>query len=86
MPMPHAVAHDDHYDRLIATYAFRQHVKPGITGWAQINGHRGETREVDQMSARVEHDLWYIANWSPWLDLKIIALTAIKILNDEKAY
>lgn len=85
-PRPHAMAHDDHYDRLIATYAFRQHVKPGITGWAQINGHRGETREVGQMSARVEHDLWYINNWSLWLDIKIIALTAIRVLMDDQAY
>ena len=85
-PRPHAVAHDDHYDKLIATYAFRQHVKPGITGWAQVSGHRGETREVGQMSARVEHDLWYINNWSPWLDLKIIVMTALKVLMDDGAY
>ena len=85
-PRPHAVAHDDLYDGLISSYAFRQHVKPGITGWAQVNGLRGETREVDQMKARVEHDIWYINNWSSWLDLKIIALTAAKILFDDRAY
>ncbi len=85
-PRPHAVAHDDLYDGLIASYAFRQHVKPGITGWAQVNGWRGETREVDQMKARVEHDIWYINNWSIWLDIKIIAMTALKILFDEQAY
>lgn len=85
-PRPHAVAHDDHYDQLIATYAFRQHVKPGITGWAQVNGHRGETREVGQMSARVEHDLWYVNHWSPWLDIRIIVRTALKVLNDDRAY
>ena len=85
-PRPHAVAHDDLYDGLIASYAFRQHVKPGITGWAQVNGWRGETREVDQMKARVEHDLWYIANWSIWLDIRIIAMTALKIFFDEQAY
>ncbi len=85
-PRPHAVAHDDLYDGLIASYAFRQHVKPGITGWAQINGWRGETREVDQMKARVEHDIWYINNWSMWLDLKIIAMTAAKIFFDDQAY
>jgi len=85
-PRPHAVAHDDHYDGLIASYAFRQHVKPGITGWAQINGWRGETREVDQMKARVEHDIWYINNWSLWLDLRIIAMTAVKIFFDDQAY
>lgn len=85
-PRPHAIAHDDYYDELIETYAFRQHVKPGITGWAQINGHRGETREVGQMSSRVEHDLWYIDNWSIWLDLMIVFRTAFRIFNDERAY
>ena len=85
-PRPHAIAHDDHYDKLIASYAFRQHVKPGITGWAQVNGCRGETREVQQMNARVEHDIWYINNWSVWLDVKIIILTALKILSDKQAY
>ena len=85
-PRPHAIAHDDHYDALIATYAFRQHVKPGITGWAQINGHRGETKELGQMSARVEHDLWYINHWSLLLDIKIMLLTAIRVLMDEGAY
>ena len=85
-PRPHAVAHDDYYDGLIASYAQRQHVKPGITGWAQVNGHRGETREVGQMSTRVEHDLWYIENWSIWLDVKIILKTSLKLFNDERAY
>ena len=85
-PRPHAVAHDDLYDGLIASYAFRQHVKPGITGWAQVNGWRGETREVDQMKARVEHDIWYINNWSLWLDAKIIAMTAARIFFDDQAY
>jgi len=85
-PRPHAIAHDDHYDKLIASYAFRQHVKPGITGWAQVNGRRGETREVDQMRDRVEHDIWYINNWSIWLDLKIILRTALKVFFDKQAY
>lgn len=85
-PRPHAVAHDDLYDGLIASYAFRQHVKPGITGWAQVNGWRGETREVDQMKARVEHDIWYINNWSIWLDVKVIARTAAKVFFDDQAY
>jgi Undecaprenyl-phosphate glucose phosphotransferase len=85
-PRPHAIAHDDHYDKLIASYAFRQHVKPGITGWAQVNGCRGETKEVDQMKNRVEHDIWYINNWSLWLDLRIIVMTALKIFFDKQAY
>jgi Undecaprenyl-phosphate glucose phosphotransferase len=71
-PRPHAAAHDGEYERQIATYAFRYQLKPGITGWAQLNGYRGETRTVDLMSKRIEHDLWYIKNWSFWLDLKIL--------------
>jgi undecaprenyl-phosphate galactose phosphotransferase/putative colanic acid biosynthesis UDP-glucose lipid carrier transferase len=71
-PRPHAAAHDNEYERRIAAYAFRYHVKPGLTGWAQFNGYRGETRTLDLMSKRVELDLWYIKNWSIWLDLKIL--------------
>lgn len=74
-PRPHAVAHDCEYERLIATYAFRNNVKPGITGWAQCNGYRGETRTLGLMSKRVELDLWYIKHWSVWLDLKIMLCT-----------
>jgi Undecaprenyl-phosphate glucose phosphotransferase len=79
-PRPHAAAHNSEYERRIATYAFRYHVKPGITGWAQVNGYRGETRTVDLMEKRVELDLWYINNWSMWLDLKILLLTFIREL------
>lgn len=85
-PRPHALAHDNHYDKEIATYAHRQHVKPGITGWAQVNGYRGETRDVLAMIGRVDHDLHYINNWSFWLDLKILAMTAMTLAFDEKAY
>jgi lipopolysaccharide/colanic/teichoic acid biosynthesis glycosyltransferase len=60
---------------MIATYAFRYHVKPGITGWAQINGYRGETQIIDLMAKRVDCDLWYIKNWSLWLDIRIILRT-----------
>jgi Undecaprenyl-phosphate glucose phosphotransferase len=74
-PRPHAAAHNSEYERRIATYAFRYHVKPGITGWAQVNGYRGETKTVDLMEKRVEHDLWYINNWSLWLDIKILLCT-----------
>jgi Undecaprenyl-phosphate glucose phosphotransferase len=77
-PRPHAVAHDCEYEREIAAYAFRHNVKPGITGWAQLNGYRGETRTLDLMSKRVEFDLWYIKHWSFWLDLKIIIGTVTK--------
>ena len=85
-PRPHAVAHDDHYSNLIADYALRQHVKPGITGWAQVNGLRGETAEVDLMRRRVEYDIWYISNWSFALDVKIIIRTCVQCLNSKSAY
>ncbi len=75
-PRPHALEHNWHYSGLIPRYNERNRMKPGITGWAQINGHRGPTQEVGQMAARVEHDLWYIENWSFWLDIKILAVTA----------
>ena len=78
-PRPHAVAHDDHFHRLIQNYAFRHHVKPGITGWAQVNGLRGETPEVGIMAARVEHDLWYVNNWSMRTDLRIVLLTVTRL-------
>ena len=74
-PRPHAVAHNEHYKALIDDYMKRHKVKPGITGWAQINGWRGETDTVDKMEKRVEYDLYYIENWSLWFDLKIIFLT-----------
>ena len=63
-PRPHAAAHNEEYAKLVGNYAFRHHVKPGITGWAQVNGYRGETATVDLMAKRVELDLWYINKWS----------------------
>jgi lipopolysaccharide/colanic/teichoic acid biosynthesis glycosyltransferase len=85
-PRPHAVAHDDYYDQFIEHYAFRHHVKPGITGWAQVNGLRGATETNDVMQTRIEHDLWYINNWSILLDVKIILRTALKVLADDSAF
>lgn len=85
-PRPHALAHDDYYARLIGRYARRNRVKPGLTGWAQIHGFRGETQTVDKMVKRVEYDLYYIENWSLWLDFKIILLTVFKGLWHENAY
>jgi Undecaprenyl-phosphate glucose phosphotransferase len=78
-PRPHATAHTDYFGDLIANYAYRHHVKPGLTGWAQVNGFRGETT-LDQMRARVEHDLWYIDNWNLWLDIKILLKTCMVLL------
>jgi Undecaprenyl-phosphate glucose phosphotransferase len=84
-PRPHALAHDNEYDRLIATYAIRHKMKPGITGWAQVNGFRGETPELGMMKRRVESDLWYIESWSPWLDIRIMLLTVIRVLRSDNA-
>ena len=86
-PRPHMLAHTEQYDRLIDKYMVRHFVKPGVTGWAQVTGFRGETRELWQMEGRVERDIWYIQHWSFWLDLRIIWLTAKTIFKrDEKAY
>jgi lipopolysaccharide/colanic/teichoic acid biosynthesis glycosyltransferase len=85
-PRPHAVAHDEYYSALIGDYAIRQNVMPGLTGWAQINGSCGETKELQSMIIRVEHDLWYINNWSIWLDLYIIVRTLPFIIAGRKAY
>ena len=85
-PRPHAVAHDNEYTKLIGNYAFRHHVKPGITGWAQVNGFRGETPDLDSMKKRVELDLWYINNWTIWLDLWIVACTCFEVMRGRNAY
>ncbi|WP_407121669.1 undecaprenyl-phosphate glucose phosphotransferase [Bradyrhizobium sp. STM 3561] len=76
-PRPHAAAHNTEYEQLIGNYAFRHHVKPGMTGWAQINGYRGETRTLELMQKRVEFDLWYINKWSLWLDVTILLRTVM---------
>jgi len=84
-PRPHAVAHDREYEVHIADYGFRQHIKPGITGWAQVNGLRGETRSLETMTERVKLDLWYINNWSLGFDINILARTCFEVLRD-RAY
>ena len=86
-PRPHAMSHNSKYEKLIANYAFRHHVKPGLTGWAQVNGYRGETKDPVLMQRRVEHDVWYIENWSFWLDIQIIFKTVwIMLKGDRNAY
>ena len=85
-PRPHALAHDDEYGSMIANYAFRHHVKPGITGWAQVNGYRGETSRVELMAERVEADLWYVNNWSFWLDMRILLGTCVEVMRTRSAY
>ena len=84
-PRPHAVAHNEMYRKLIKGYMQRHKVKPGITGWAQVNGYRGETEILDKMKARIDHDLDYLRNWSLRLDLYIIAKTVWVVLK-EKTY
>jgi putative colanic acid biosynthesis UDP-glucose lipid carrier transferase len=86
-PRPHAVAHNELYRKQIKGYMIRHKVKPGITGWAQVNGLRGETDTVEKMAARIEYDLSYLRNWSLMLDLKIVAKTVLVVLkHDNNAY
>ena len=85
-PRPHAVAHNEIYRKVIKGYMIRHKVKPGITGWAQVNGLRGETDTVDKMEARIEYDLDYLRKWSLSLDLKIIARTILLVFKDRNAY
>jgi undecaprenyl-phosphate galactose phosphotransferase/putative colanic acid biosynthesis UDP-glucose lipid carrier transferase len=85
-PRPHALAHDDEYSEVIANYAFRHHVKPGITGWAQVHGFRGATPQLEQMAKRIELDLWYISNWTLALDLRILLRTSVELVRGRNAY
>lgn len=79
-PRPHMLLHTEEYSKLIDKYMIRHFCKPGITGWAQVTGFRGETKELWQMEGRIERDIWYIENWSPWLDLKITFMTIKSII------
>jgi Undecaprenyl-phosphate glucose phosphotransferase len=85
-PRPHALAHDDHFQNIVGDYANRHHVKPGITGWAQCNGARGAMPSVEHVSERVKLDLWYINNWSLWLDFQILIKTVFEVLRKRNAY
>lgn len=85
-PRPHAVAHNELYRKLIKGYMVRHKVKPGITGWAQVNGLRGETETLDKMQSRIDHDLDYLRRWSLGLDLKIILMTVGVVFKDQYAY
>ncbi|HXF16412.1 MAG TPA: sugar transferase, partial [Burkholderiales bacterium] len=85
-PRPHAVAHNEQYRKLVPGYMLRHKVKPGITGWAQVNGWRGETDTVEKMQRRVDCDLYYIRNWSILLDIKIVVLTIIRGFRQPSAY
>jgi putative colanic acid biosysnthesis UDP-glucose lipid carrier transferase len=85
-PRPHASAHDHYFTSVIQKYAFRHHVKSGITGWAQVRGARGETDTLDKMERRVELDLWYINNWSVWLDFTVLVRTAFVVVLGKNAH
>jgi len=85
-PRPHAEAHDSAFDAAVADYAVRHNVKPGITGWAQVSGSRGETPDAESVRRRVAHDLWYIDNWSMLLDARILFRTVNVLLRGQNAY
>jgi len=85
-PRPHAVAHNEEYRRLIKGYMMRHKVKPGITGWAQVNGLRGETNSIEKMRSRIEHDIEYLQRWSPGFDMLILLKTAIIVFQRTNAY
>lgn len=85
-PRPHAIAHDDAYASQVPEYSKRYLVKPGLTGWAQINRARGETETVDKMARRVHLDIEYIRNWTFWLDLRILVLTPLALITSDEAY
>jgi putative colanic acid biosynthesis UDP-glucose lipid carrier transferase len=83
-PRPHMLSHTEQYSELINNFLVRHYAKPGITGWAQVNGYRGETKELSDMEGRVEHDIWYIENWSFLLDIKIIWMTIANVFEGDK--
>jgi len=83
-PRPHMLRHTEMYSKILGQYMIRHFVKPGVTGWAQVNGLRGEIKREDQLRKRIEHDIWYLEHWSPWLDLRIIFLTVFVTLKGDK--
>jgi putative colanic acid biosysnthesis UDP-glucose lipid carrier transferase len=83
-PRPHPIKMNDDYKKIIDKYMIRHFLKPGITGWAQVSGYRGETKELKDIQGRIEHDIWYMENWSFLLDLKIIFLTVYNVIKGEK--
>jgi putative colanic acid biosysnthesis UDP-glucose lipid carrier transferase len=86
-PRPHMVKHTSDYSKIVDQFMIRQFLKPGITGWAQVNGYRGEITDEEQIKMRVNNDLWYLENWTIWLDIRIIFLTVYKVFKgDEKAF
>ena len=86
-PRPHMVKHTNDYRTIVAQYMVRHFVKPGVTGWAQVNGLRGATETPALMQQRIQHDVFYIEHWSFWFDIRIIMMTVWKMFTgDERAY
>jgi putative colanic acid biosynthesis UDP-glucose lipid carrier transferase len=84
---PHMLKHTEEYSKMEDTYMLRHLLKPGVTGWAQINGHRGEIKHKEQLTKRIQHDIWYIENWNIWLDIKIVFATiSLTFKGDENAF
>jgi putative colanic acid biosynthesis UDP-glucose lipid carrier transferase len=83
-PRPHMLKHTNDYSKVVDEYMIRQFLKPGITGWAQVNGYRGEITNPDQIKMRVNKDLWYLENWSLWLDIQVLFLTIYHIFKGDK--
>jgi putative colanic acid biosynthesis UDP-glucose lipid carrier transferase len=83
-PRPHMLRHTEMYSKILGQYMIRHFVKPGVTGWAQVNGFRGEIKREDQLRKRIEHDIWYLEHWSSWLDIRIIFLTLYITLKGDK--
>lgn len=85
-PRPHAIEHNNHYRQEIEAYMLRHRIKPGITGWAQVNGWRGQTETVDKMAERLRYDMYYLNNWSVWFDMRIILMTIREMASGRNAY
>ena len=83
-PRPHMIKHTSDYSKVVDDYMVRQFIKPGITGWAQINGYRGEINNPEQIQMRVNKDLWYLENWTLWLDIQILFLTIYYVFKGDK--
>jgi putative colanic acid biosynthesis UDP-glucose lipid carrier transferase len=83
-PRPHMLKHTELYSAIIDKYMVRHLIRPGISGWAQVNGYRGETKTIEQMEGRVRYDVWYLENWTFLLDMKIVFITILNMFKGEK--
>lgn len=86
-PRPHMLRHTEDFSKMMEQYMVRQFLKPGVTGWAQVNGFRGEIKDKEQLCGRIEHDIWYMENWNIWLDIHIMAKTIYRMFKgDQNAF